>query len=120
MTTLPLLKQTLEQILSGQTRDSRFALCRNLEKLLNINLGSSLVIYFARSWPIAGCEVYPVGGYIEWSARFANGTLWENPKRIMLVEHCIAQCDVFDPVGFEHFCIDRYGHFPKDLEGLLS
>ena len=122
MITLPLLKQTLEGILSGQARDFDTSICSNLDNKFGEYSGSRMVVYFASRWPdrhpTAG--VYPVGGYEEWSHNLTEGTLWENPKRLALVEHCIKECEVFDKVAFTQFFNDRYGCIPEGLQGLLS
>jgi hypothetical protein len=122
MITLPLLKQTLEAILSGQARDSDVSICNNLDNKFGSYSGSRMVVYFASRWPDRdrAAAIYPVGGYEEWSHNLAEGTLWENPKRLALVEHCIKECDVFDKAAFTQFFNSRYGYIPEGLQELLS
>ena len=97
------LLEALRQIKSNPPYQA-YGICGNLEALLikeseelgrvYFRLGDELGELF-KAWPdcrrLFGMPDigFPVGGHIQYRQEVKNGTLWQNPKRIALLDWCI-------------------------------
>ena len=101
------LLEALRQIKSNPL-DQTYGICGNLEALLIKESDEPGGVYFRlddeleelfKAWPDCHQLIempdtgFPVGGHREYREEAKNHTLWQNPKRIALLDWCIQKLE---------------------------
>lgn len=80
------LNEALRKIRNGD-RCVSVGICRNVE-------ADTDLLALMRKWPLAEGETsFPVGGAVEYRNERIAGTLWDNPRRLQLLDWLIEQTD---------------------------